>query len=221
MARSRTMAKLTSGFNLGGQQAESDPMLAEAFLSTAAVRAVESRTDPMTFLVGRTGSGKSATFVHIEQSNEGHIIRIDPEDLSLPYVSDSHIVRELKAANVHLDPLFIALWKHVLVVEIIRHRYGIYTPEAKQTFFSTLLDRLTGNRQKTEALKYLNEFQGKFWCTADLRIREITDQFEDNVNSVTKGSAAVPQVASAELQMGDSQKWTKQAERNGSGRYRD
>lgn len=197
--------KLSSGYNLGGQQAEADPMLEDAFLRTASVRAAEAKTDPMTFLVGRTGSGKSATLRHIETLHPDHVIRIDPEDLSLPYISDSQIIRTLKAENVHLDPLFIALWKHVLVVEIIRHRYGVYTPEAKQTFFSALLDRILGNRQKTEAFKYLNDFQDKFWCTADLRVREITDQFESSVTDVAGGSASIAGIGTS-AQLSDNTK---------------
>ncbi|CNL41460.1 Uncharacterised protein [Mycobacterium tuberculosis] len=44
------------------------------------------------------------------------MIRISPEDLSLPYITDLQVIRFMDSLNVKLDLFWIALWKHVLLV---------------------------------------------------------------------------------------------------------
>ena len=183
MTRSRARRRLSSGFDLGGQQAEADPLLDAAFYPTSQFKAICSTDDPKCFLIGRTGSGKSALLQQLQTEHDGHVIRIAPEDLALTYVADLQSVRWLDQQGVHLDPLFIALWKHVLLIEIIRHRYDVDSLDAKQNFMTTLTERIRKDRSKVEALRYLDEFQGKFWCEADERVREIADKFETQVRA--------------------------------------
>ncbi|TCM38283.1 P-loop ATPase, Sll1717 family [Kribbella sp. VKM Ac-2568] len=183
MARGKHAPRVSSGFYLGGQQAEADPLLEDAFYETTQYKAISSRDDHRCFIIGRTGSGKSAILRRLELQYPEHVIRITPEDLSLTYVADLQSIRWLSAEGVHLDPLFIALWKHVLLVEIIRHRYQVDSPTAKQNFLANLADRIKRDKSKVEALKYLDEFQGKFWCEADERVREIADRFETQIQS--------------------------------------
>ena len=118
-------------FNFGGEQAEADPLLQEAFYESDAYQLCESREDPHCFLIARTGSGKSALLQRLEETRSSHVIRINPEDLSLPYITDLGVIRYLDSIDVNLDPLFIALWKHILLVEVIRHRYKVDSPDAK------------------------------------------------------------------------------------------
>lgn len=188
MAKTRHVKRRSSGFNLGGQQAEADPLLDRAFYPTSQYRALSSKSDPHCFFIGRTGSGKSALLRKLQHASAEHVIRIAPEDLALTYVADLQAVRWLDAQGVHLDPLFIALWKHVLLIEIIRHRYHVNSSDAKQNFIATLTERIKRDRSKVEALAYLEEFQGRFWCEADERVREIANRFEDQVNA----EAALP-----------------------------
>lgn len=183
MAKSKHVRRLSSGFNLGGQQAEADPLLEQAFFQTSQFKAASARDDPHCFLIGRTGSGKSALLQQLESEYPEHVIRITPEDLSLTYVADLQTVRWLDGQGVHLDPLFIALWKHVLLIEIIRHRYKVDSPTAKQNFIASITEKIKRDRSKLEALRYLEEFQGKFWCEADERVREIADRFESQIRA--------------------------------------
>ena len=170
-------------FSLGGEQAEADPLLKDSFFETAQYDALEDRDDPMCFVVGRTGSGKSAMLQRIESQHAGHVIRITPEDLSLPYVADLGTIKHLVENEVHLSPFFIALWKHIFLVEIIRHRYRVDSPAAKQNFLVGLRDRIAQDRSKLAALDYLNEFGDRFWCETDERVREITEKFEQEVKA--------------------------------------
>lgn len=188
MAKHRTTRILPSDFSLGAPDAESDPLLEAAFYSSGQYSAVERRADPRRFLIGRTGGGKTALLRHLETSHEGHVIRINPEDLSLPYITDLNVIKYLTSLEVHLDPFFIALWKHVLLVEVIRHRYKIDSPAVKKNIFSSLAERISRDPAKKQALEYLNDFEDKFWCETDERVRDITTKFEEQVNAAAKAS---------------------------------
>lgn len=174
---------LTSAFSLGGEQAEADPLLRDAFYASGHYSAVVSREDPRCFVIGRTGSGKSAILQQLEIEHGAHVIRITPEDLALPYVSDLGIINMLTAQGVHMDSLFIALWKHVLLVEIIKHRYKVNTAAAKQNFLQLLREKIKSDKSKTAALEYLDEFEGKFWCETDERVKDITRRFEEQISA--------------------------------------
>lgn len=168
-----------SDFNLGGAQAEADPLLSDAFFESGHYAAAESRSDPRCFFVGRTGSGKSAILRRLEEVRPDHVIRITPEDLALPYITDLQAFRYLEALQVHMDPLFIALWKHVLLVEVLRKRYRIDSEAAKQNVLNSIRDRIKRDPGKHAAINYLDEFDGRFWCEADERVRHITETFEE------------------------------------------
>ncbi|HEU5151777.1 MAG TPA: hypothetical protein VFU19_14850 [Iamia sp.] len=180
MAKNRA-PRLRSDFNLGAEQAEADPLLSTAFFETGDYRAIHARSDPYRFIIGRTGAGKSAALQYLEEQEAGRVIRIAPEDLSLPYITNLGVIRYLDDLNVKLDPFFIALWKHVLLVEIIRHRYKVNSPAAKRNIMDTLRAKVQRDPTKQAALAYLEEFADKFWCETDERVREITDNLERQI----------------------------------------
>ncbi|UTT60030.1 MULTISPECIES: P-loop ATPase, Sll1717 family [Cellulosimicrobium] len=186
MASKKT--RISGGFNLGGDQAEADPLLTEAFFNSGDYRTIEDRRDPRCFVVGRTGSGKSAALQRLETMRSDHVIRINPEDLSLPYITDLHVIKYLDTLNINLDPLWIALWKHVLLVEIIRRRYNINSQAAKRNFFDTLRDLVSRDAGKRAALDYFDEFESKFWCETDERVRDITESFSEKIRTEAGGS---------------------------------
>jgi hypothetical protein len=194
--------RISPNFNLGGEQAEADPLLEEAFYESSIFDAIASKRDPRRFLIGRTGSGKSAILQRLEETLDSHTIRIDPEALSLQYIMDLDVIRHLDALDVHLDPLFIALWKHVFVVEIIRHKYHVNSPEVKRTILATLMQRVRNDPGKRQALEYLEEFGESFWCETDERIKEITSKFE--VATGFQGGIGAGHPLAAEAQIGAS-----------------
>lgn len=111
------------------------------------------------------------------------MIRISPENLSLPYITNLQAIRYLDSLEVNLDTFWNTLWKHVLLVEIIRHRYGVSTPDAKKNVLQALMSKVQKDKAKQAALDYLNEFEGRFWCEADERVREITDKFTERIDA--------------------------------------
>jgi hypothetical protein len=175
--------RLKSGFTLGGEQAEADPLLEEAFFRSSDYEVMESKYDPRCFVVGRTGSGKSAALQHLQEAHDSRVIRINPEDLSLPYIAEQQVFRYLADLEVNLDLFWIALWKHVLLVEIIRHRYKVNSPAAKQKMMDLLREKLSRDPGKRAALDYLDEFEGRFWCETDERVREIADKFTSSIGA--------------------------------------
>lgn len=193
--------KIATNFNIGAEQAEADPLLETAFYESSVYAATADRTDRHCFIIGRTGSGKSAILKRLEETERDHVIRIDPEDLSLPYILDLGVIRYLSDLNVHMDPLFIALWKHIFLVELLRHRYQVDSPEKKHNVFASLMERVRRDPSKQAALEYLDEFGESFWCETDVRVREITTKFEKQIGLTTQGQATLPGIpASASVE---------------------
>ncbi|MGA5794279.1 P-loop ATPase, Sll1717 family [Streptomyces cellulosae] len=189
-----------ANFNLGAEQAEADKqLLHSAFYESDDYLTISDKDDRRCFIIARTGSGKSAALQQLYEEFPDHVVRVIPEDLSLQYITNLDIMQFLDRLEVSLDPLFIALWKHVLLVELIRHRYKVNTPAAKATFLATLRERIRRDPGKQAALEYLEEFQDRFWVEADQRVREVTEKFEERINKEAKGKITLPGSADATL----------------------
>lgn len=196
MGTNQSTRRLRNDFTLGSEEAEDDQLLEQGFYESGYYQAVKNQNDHRAFIIGRTGSGKSAILRRLEIDFPGHVIRIDPESLSLPYITNLGVIKYLASIKeFNLDPLFIALWKHVLIVEIIRHRYNITSADAKQTFFQTIMERVKRDPSKKLALDYLSDFEGKFWCEADQRIKDIITKFEERVDTEAEASLGIAHLA--------------------------
>lgn len=188
-------ARLGFGFNIGGDQAEADPLLEEAFYSSAQYEAMQSRDDPRCFVVGRTGSGKSAAFKMLGDEHPTKVIRLVPEDLSLPYITNLDVVKQLQALDVDMQSFWKALWRHVLIVEVIRHRYRVDSADSKATVLQTLREKLGRNPGKKLALAYLDDFEGKFWAETDERVKEITSTLTQRLEGEGSAKAGLTGIA--------------------------
>lgn len=191
--------RLRSTFTLGGEQAEADALLEGAFYESDDFTVISSREDKRCFVVGRTGSGKSAALKRLEELNSDRVIRINPESLSLPYITNLQAIKYLDSLEINLDNFWTTLWKHVLLVEIIRHRYKVNSPAAKQSFLAEIRDRVRRDQAKRAALDYLDEYEGRFWEEADQRVREITQKFTERIDAEAAAEAKIGGAASAKL----------------------
>jgi len=209
-----------SNFSFGGVMAESDPLLPAAYWDNGDYEAIASQSDPRCFVIGRTGSGKSAAFQHLEERYTGQVIRILPEDLSLPYIVNLDVIRQLRALDVHIEPFLIALWKHILIVEILRFRYRINSPDEKQNVLTTLRQLVARDTRRMKAIDYLNEFGDKFWSETDERVKQVTETFERKINSAAdvhanasvigaKGSASLDHQIKREIRQDIASRYQK------------
>lgn len=201
--------RFKANFSFGALAAERDPLLSVAYWDNGDYEAIASMDEPRCFIIGRTGSGKSAAFRHLEEEYPNNILRIVPENLSLPYVVNLQVMPQLVKLGVHLEPFFRALWKHVILVEIIRHRYKINSPEQKRNIINNLKDKIQRDPAKIRALSYLDEFGDRFWCETDERVKQIADTFERKIavaGSATANMGLVNAKASGNIEETDTQK---------------
>lgn len=176
--------RIRQNLNLGGGQAESDQYLQPTYVDNGDYASIESQDDPRRFIIGRTGAGKSAVFERLEYCNPQNLTRIAPENLHLSYITNLNIVRELTDIGVRLDPFFNALWKHVIIVELLRHRYPSMTsPSTKQVILDQFIEYFKRDPGKQRAIEYVNTFGDKFWCEADERVHQIGEKIEETVRA--------------------------------------
>lgn len=170
---------LRQDWKIGSASAEYDEaFLDSCFVDTGALGELLSTDSNKSIVLGRVGAGKSALIREIEK-REHHVRRIRPQEFSLRYISNSDVLQFVSALGIKLDPVFQALWKHVLCVELLKLRYNITSPEDSRTHWNRLGAIVTLNDTKRRALDYFSKFGGTdFWQTTEVRIREITTRLE-------------------------------------------
>ncbi|RDL50147.1 hypothetical protein BLJAPNOD_01265 [Ensifer sp. M14] len=169
--------------SIGNNSAEADDdFLFECFVDHPALEATRDVTNAKMFVLARTGGGKTAIIRKIKQQYPETASVIDLSGLSMDYVANSNIVRFLQSIDLDLDLFFQALWKHVLCLEYIRLRYDVNNDESSRQVFGWFKDFFKSDGRRQSALKYLSEWEGKFFITMDENIKEITSKLESKVN---------------------------------------
>jgi hypothetical protein len=126
----------------------------------------------------------------------------------LPYITNLGVARQLLRLGVHLEVFLKALWKHVIIVEILRHRYDVTTPEQKLNMLQAFRERFKRDPAKMKALDYLDEFGDKFWCEADERVKQIAESFERKISAsggITVGAPGLGVKASGDVEQRNTQ----------------
>jgi hypothetical protein len=191
--------RFKSNFTFGSITAEDDYLLSTAYYDNGDFETITSPEDPRCFLIGRTGSGKSAALKYLSESYPNKVLQIIPENLSFPYITNMTVVRELVDMGVHLEPFFKALWKHVIVVEILKRRYNVKSEVQKINILTSLKEKFMRDDAKIKALDYLDEFGDKFWCETDERVKQIAESFERKVKA--SGMAGVKPIEGVGLEV--------------------
>ncbi len=187
------MAKsFAKNFSFGFPMAEDDFFLEEAFWDNGYFENIVSLEDPHCFIIGRTGSGKSAAFKHLETNHPGKVIRIVPEQLALPYITNHNAVRQVVSAGTNVDPFFKQLWKHFIFCKILRHRYPAATPAKKRNVIENLVASIKGrDRGAQTAIDYLEKYGDSFWVETSQPMIQIADKIEKIIEANGELNATV------------------------------
>lgn len=168
--------KFRPGIEIGSLSAEDDKFLFDAFVNKIEYQRLEDVGDPKSIILGRTGSGKSAILRQIENSVD-HVTRINPEELSLQFISNSTILTYFRSLNIKLDLFYKLLWKHVIVIEILKLYFDNDGSSVSQKI-SEFISRIGKSSKYNKSLKYLNDFKGDFWKKSEERVKEVERTIE-------------------------------------------
>ena len=195
-----------SNQTIGAAQAELDEhYLSRCFVDTGDLQILKDCTDHRRILAGRTGSGKSALIAQLVET-EDHAIQIQPDSLALTYISNSGVIGFFTEAGVKMDIFYKLLWRHVLIVEILKERFDIDNEAAKRSFFDVLWKLVPRNRKYEAALDYLRQYGESFWKETEYRVREVTTTLEKQL----EGSLAGTAFSTASLNLSAGRKLTEE-----------
>ena len=172
-----------SDASIGFAGAEDDrEYLTKCYVDIAHAERALNTDDPGSILLGRTGSGKTAAIMHIIDTQR-QVIQIDPENLSLTFISNSNILSFFHELGVNLDLFFQLLWRHVICVELLNYYYNVQKDSDIDRVFDTLKTMIGQNKPKRLAIDYLRDWGGEFWKETHQRIKEIVENFENELTS--------------------------------------
>lgn len=186
---SGTKFRLQKTMTIGALDAEHDRRYLEsAFLETSILPVLQDTGDRRSIVVGRTGAGKTALLLRMEQV-ETQVVRIRPDAFSLKFLSNSTILPYLSELGVHLNLFYKWLWRHVITTEIINawaKREGELKRNAFQEFIRSAVQpkRTQGRRA---LINYRERFASSFWEHTDERVKELVDTLEKNLEGELGG----------------------------------
>ncbi|MGH6878023.1 MAG: P-loop ATPase, Sll1717 family [Rhizomicrobium sp.] len=172
--------------NIGSADAEADRAYLEScYVDTGDVSVLLDCADSRCLVLGRTGIGKTALLQRVLKVAE-HSVELAPEALALSYITNSTIFRFFEEAGVGLDVFYQLLWRHIIVVELLKLRFDINNEEKQRDFFSTFKIALTRSRAKERAFQYLRDLGDKFWKETEYRTKEFTHKLETDLQGSVK-----------------------------------
>lgn len=169
--------------NIGEAEAESDDeFLSKCFVDNGDIGTLLDCKASQRILVGRTGAGKSA-LIKMVQSRGDHVISVPPEQLALSHLSNSSVIKFFEEAGANLDVFYQLLWRHVLVVELLKHKYKINNEQSQRSFLQVLSQLVNPDKAKQQAVEYLRKWGENFWNETEYRVKEVTSKLESDLKS--------------------------------------
>jgi len=175
--------------DIGAAAAEDDnDFLGECFINTGDLDALLDSRSPKRIIIGRTGAGKSALLTHIDSACE-NVIKLSPHSLSLNYIANNNVIEFFEEAGVNLSVFYGLLWRHVLVVELLKKKFNI-TSENSQKDYTSHIRRILSKKDKFKemAVDYLEQWGNRFWLTTEERMHELTQKIEKSLSSSVGGN---------------------------------
>lgn len=176
MAKKKQTIKLRPGIDIGALAAEHDKEYrSSCFVEVPAIEQITGERNNRSILLARTGAGKSAILLRLEETHE-NVSRIDPKEASFEFVSGSTIIQNLVAIGVDLHVFYEYLWKHVLCIHIITECLGVRSNSKLQSFFRMVETLILRDSRNQIVYEYLVKWKGRFWISADEVSREIISE---------------------------------------------
>jgi len=124
---------------------------------------------------------------HLAHSNN-NVVELSPHDLSLNFIATNKVLAFFEEAGVNLSPFYVLLWKHLLVVELIKAKFKIKDEASYKTFMRTISSIIRKkDRNKELAIDYFETWGNKFWLTTEQRIHELTSRVEQSLTAGVNG----------------------------------
>ncbi|MEL6708344.1 MAG: hypothetical protein AAFP79_08675 [Pseudomonadota bacterium] len=165
---------------------DDEEFLKSCYINTGTSDKLSSIGNPECIALGRTGSGKSAALIHIS-GKQNNVRSIEPESLSLNYISNSTVIKYLEDIGIDLGIFYQLLWRHVLVVELLKMKKEFNDARNQQSWLTSLFGFTRDNPKRKAALEYLTSFGDSFWLDTELRIREIVNRIETKIEDEIGG----------------------------------
>lgn len=165
--------------------ADDGDFLIDNFIDTGDYSAVIEFGNVERFILGGAGIGKTALITKLAE-DRSNVIVINPDSLSMSYISSSNIISYLTDLNVNFDLFYRMLWRHVLVIEVLKYHFGIDDENTKLSVLDRLklrFERDPKKRAHLKSLEYLEKWGPNFWQTTNLRVKRIKDNFENKVET--------------------------------------
>lgn len=178
---------IRQNFKIGELDAESDSVLLDScFIDSGYLNKLLDPYDNSSIIRGRTGVGKSA-LLHMVMNHAYKCRRLDPNDISIRFLEQSDIIAFFEALNVNLDMFYKILWRHILIMELLKLRHDIRSETDTNNFFSGIMSRLKKDEVKKKAIEYFREWGDKFWIDTDAHLKEITRKLEQDTKASIGG----------------------------------
>lgn len=171
------------GLKIGNLDAEGDTeLLSTCFVDNGQYASLVDVSSPASIVVGRTGAGKSAMLQHISQQTE-HSIILDPHSISVQFIENSNIIQFFNDLGVRLDSFYRMLWRHILIVELLKLRYELKSKSASNGVVTRLMEAASRDDTKKRAIAYFNEWGDKFWLETSEQLQQITEKLTKELRS--------------------------------------
>lgn len=189
--------------SIGHPSAEhDDDFFSECFVNTGDYDELLSPTGSMLIVIGRTGTGKSALFRRLKEDKGRRVMQVEPEQLSLGDAASSEAMQFATSLGINLDPIFKLLWRHVFTVEALRMHYRCEKNKEPDKGVRSWLLSLFSNtpddqKQAEDAIARLEHWGSQFWETTDIRVKEITQKLEAQLEAEVGASGKIPKFLDA------------------------
>lgn len=169
---------------VGSPDAETDEFVLEAFVSLDNIHEIIDVQNQKSILLGRTGSGKSAIIKYLKKHCE-NVREIAPEAMSLRFLSNSTILRYFDSIGVNLNLFYKVLWKHVLIVELLKMYFkNDINDQKRKSIIQRIKEKSSNNKndkaRKDRAIHYLETWSEDFWKQTELLIKTFEKNIQEN-----------------------------------------